>query len=186
MQQVTKYCIFNKSYFRQAYYVTIMKEILLQLAKYNTWANKLFIDVLLQLNEQQLDMEIVSSFPSIRKTVYHMWSAEDIWIQRLNLVEQPVWLAGVFDGSFEEAIEKWKQSSEALVVFVEKQFSDDSFKHVVHYYNLQKQSTKVPVYAGLVQALNHATYHRGQLVTMLRQAGIKKIPQTDFYVFAKK
>jgi uncharacterized damage-inducible protein DinB len=32
---------------------------------------------------------------------------------------------------------------------------------------------------------NHATYHRGQLVTMLRQIGAEKIPATDFAAFVR-
>lgn len=75
-----------------------MKETLLQYAGYNIGANKLFIKVLQQLTKEQLDEQVNSSFPSLRKTVYHMWSAEDIWIQRLLLVEKPVWAEGVFDG----------------------------------------------------------------------------------------
>ncbi|MCB9047291.1 MAG: DUF664 domain-containing protein [Chitinophagales bacterium] len=163
-----------------------MKELLLRYARYNVWANAQFADVLLKLTDEQLDMEITSSFPTIRKTVYHMWSAEDIWMQRLYLAEQPVWAEGVFQGSFDDVISNWRTVSADLLAFVEKQFSDDSFAHVMQYYNLKKQSVKVPVHVGLMQVFNHATYHRGQLVTMLRQAGIKKIPSTDYYLFAIK
>lgn len=163
-----------------------MKILLQQYAKYNIWANNKFITVLQKLDGEQLDMEIVSSFPTIRKTVYHMWSAEDIWLQRLALVEQPVWAEGVFEGDFAEAIAKWQMASKGLLNFIDQQFDDKAFEHVLQYYNLKKQSFKVPVYAGLMQVLNHATYHRGQLVTMLRQAGVKKIPQTDFHVFTMK
>ena len=163
-----------------------MKEMFVQLARYNTWANMQLISVLLQLDEEQLDMEIVSSFSSLRKTVYHMWSAEDIWLQRLLLAEKPVWAESVFTGSFEEAVKKWQQASKKLQSFTEKQFSDESFQHVMQYHNLKKQPVKLPVHIGLMQAFNHATYHRGQLVTMLRQAGVTKIPGTDFHIFATK
>lgn len=163
-----------------------MKDLLLQMGRYNMWANKQMAEVLLQLHEQQLDMEIESSFPTIRQTVYHMWSAEDIWLQRLQLVEQPIWADSVFKGTFADAVKKWGQVSKGLAGFIEKQFSDESFMHVVQYYNLKKQHFKVPVYVCLAQAFNHATYHRGQLVTMARQAGVKKIPGTDFHIFATK
>jgi uncharacterized damage-inducible protein DinB len=36
-----------------------------------------------------------------------------------------------------------------------------------------------------LHVLNHGTYHRGQLVNMLRQLGIEKIPQTDFIVWSR-
>ena len=69
-----------------------MKETLLQYAKYNLWANSRMIEVLAKLSEEKLDMEIESSFPTIRKTVWHCVRAEDIWLQRLNLVGNPVWM----------------------------------------------------------------------------------------------
>ncbi len=163
-----------------------MKELLLQYARYNKWANARFVAVLQQLTDEQLDMEIKSSFPTIRKTVYHMWSAEDIWLQGLNLTEQPVWAESVFEGSIEEAIESWCNCSEGLLAFIEKQFNDNAFQHVMQYYNLKKQSVKLPVHVGLMQVLNHATYHRGQLVTMFRQTGVKKVPASDYYLFAAK
>lgn len=163
-----------------------MKELLLQYARYNIWANKQFINVLHKLNEEQIDTEITSSFSSIRTTVYHMWGAEDIWVQRLHLVEQPVWAGTVFEGSFEEALGKWQAASDALLAFVEKQYDDSAFQHVMQYYNLKKQSMKLPVHTALMQVLNHGTYHRGQLVTMLRQLGLKKVPSTDFFLFATR
>jgi len=163
-----------------------MKQLIQQMARYNAWANKQFTDILLTANDEVLDMEITSSFPSIRATVYHMWSAEDIWLQRLLLVEQPVWAQSVFEGSFKEAVEKWRQVSQDLVDFVDKQYNDDAFTHVLQYYNLKKVSFKMPVYTVLMHVFNHATYHRGQLVTMMRQAGIKKIPGTDFHTFSTK
>ncbi len=163
-----------------------MKELLLQMARYNIWANKQFIEILLKVEDEVLDKEITSSFPSIRATAYHMWSAEDIWLQRLLLTEQPVWAQSVFDGNFGEAAEKWQQSSQGLMDFVDKQYKDEALRHVLQYYNLKKVSFKMPVYTVLMQVFNHATYHRGQLVTMMRQAGIKKIPGTDFHTFSTK
>jgi uncharacterized damage-inducible protein DinB len=38
----------------------------------------------------------------------------------------------------------------------------------------------------LLHVFNHGTYHRGQLVTMLRQLGIENIPATDFIVWSRE
>ena len=62
-----------------------MKELLVQYGTYNCWANQLIIDALLKLNDSDLDKEILSSFPSLRKTVFHTWSAEYVWVQRCLL-----------------------------------------------------------------------------------------------------
>ena len=37
----------------------------------------------------------------------------------------------------------------------------------------------------LHHVFNHGTYHRGQLINMLRQLGVEKLPQTDFSVWTR-
>ncbi len=162
-----------------------MKETLLQMARYNIWANKRIVETLLSLGDSVLDQEIASSFPSLRRTAYHMWSAEFIWLQRLQLVEKPVWIESVFKGTIQEAFAAWEQVSNALLQFIERQYNDHSMEHVLQYYNTKKESFKHPVYGILQHVFNHATFHRGQLVTMLRQAGVTKIPATDLIVYIR-
>lgn len=163
-----------------------MKQTLLQFAQYNLWANKLMVDTVLKLTPEQRDMVITSSFDTIRKTVLHCRAADYIWLQRLQLAEQPLWVGGEVDKPIDEVCRHWLQVGEALLQFVEKQFDDNALEHVLQYYDLQKTSHKMPVYKVLLHVFNHATYHRGQLVTMLRQAGETKIPRLDYIVFANK
>lgn len=138
------------------------------------------LDAILKLSPEQLDMTIISSFDSIRKTIMHTYAAEYIWLQRLQLAENPVWVGNDTDKSIEEVCKHWLEVSEAFKVFVEKQFDDKALEHVVQYYNLQKTMFKTPVFEVLTHVFNHATYHRGQLVTMMRQAGVTQIPGTDY------
>ena len=162
-----------------------MKEILLQYAQYNVWANKLITEVLLKLEGDATEKEIISSFPSVNATVLHTWSAEFIWLQRLQLVEHPVWVQGEFTGTFEEAVAGWYQVSLSLKHFVERQYDDRALEHTLQFYDRQKVSHKMPVYQVLLHVFNHSTQHRGQLITMLRQLGATKIPSTDFESFAR-
>lgn len=164
-----------------------MKELLQQYVNYNAWANNELIKVLTNCTAEQLDMNIENSFSSIRKTAYHLWGAEDIWLQRLQLIERPIRTETSFEGGFEEAVRMWQECSQQLINFVDKQYDDAAFEHVVEYYNpVKKQPMKLPVYVVLMQVLNHATYHRGQLITMLRQAGLSKVPATDFMLYKMK
>jgi uncharacterized damage-inducible protein DinB len=167
-------------------HTTIMKELLTLYAEYNIWSNKLIIDAVLKLNAGEADKEIISSFPSIKLTVYHLWSAEYIWLQRLQLAEHPVWIAAGFNGTLEEACKEWQNVSVALEQFTKRQYDDNAMRHVLQYYDMKKTSHKTPVFQVLHHVFNHATYHHGQLVTMLRQTGQTKIPQTDFITFVRQ
>lgn len=143
------------------------------------------IDLMLTLSDETLDREIISSFNSLRKTVLHMLNAETLWTQRLQLVEQPVAYGAFFEGSFAETCENWKKISKEVEIFIQKQYDDKSFEHVVQFYR-NKQPLKSKVKDILMHMFNHNTYHRGQLVTMLRQLGETKIPGTDFSLFLGK
>jgi len=160
-----------------------MKELILQYAAYNLWANKRIAEVLLQAGDK-LNQEMVSSFPSIRATVLHIWSAESIWLQRLQHVEEPIWQQGGFAGDFSELCSEWLLASEALIRFAEQMEDDGAFREMLIYHNRAKKEHHNPVYQVLHHVFNHSTYHRGQLVTMLRQTGRKEIPGIDFIGFA--
>lgn len=142
------------------------------------------IEALLKLDDEKLDQELVSSFPTIRKTVYHLWSAEFIWFQRLQLTENPVRIGDVFKGTFSEACNDWQKVSAAIIQFIEKEHNDRLMGHVIEFYR-EKKVYKNKVSDILLHSFNHATYHRGQLVTMLRQLGVAKIPGMDLVTFAK-
>lgn len=162
-----------------------MKETLSLFAHYNIWANKLIIDVMLGLDNELLDREIASSFSSLRKTVYHTWSAEYIWLQRKQLIEHPIWIEKEFTGSFEEACSEWQKASAGLAAFVDDHDGEERLRQVFEYYSiLKKQTFQKPLSTTLLHVFNHSTYHRGQLVTMLRQAGVVTIPGTDLVNFA--
>ena len=162
-----------------------MKELLSEYALYNAWANKLIIDAMQKLDEAAAVKEIVSSFPSVLKTVVHTWSAESIWLQRLKLIEHPVWQADGFSGNIADACAEWQSASKTLVKFVTEQADDNSFIQNLPFHDRQGVAYNMPVYQVLQHVFNHSTYHRGQLVTMLRQLGVTQIPSTDFIGFAR-
>jgi uncharacterized damage-inducible protein DinB len=162
-----------------------MKEVLLSLAQYNIWANDRILGVLQSLTNEQLEQPVESSFPSIRATLQHMYGAEDIWLQRLQLVEHPIWKGSDESKPLFEVAESLRATSTSLLEIIEKAFDDRVFTHVFQYYDMHKQSYKMPVSECLLHIFNHDTYHRGQLVTMLRQLGINKIPSTDFITWQR-
>lgn len=160
-----------------------MKEILRQYAAYNIWATKLLVDCIQQLSEENINKEIVSSFPSLYKTVQHMWLAEEVWWQRMKLVENIDLQSQKFTGSFSELAALLAKQSLLWKNWIEDA-NDNQLSHVFAYIR-NKEQHKMPVYQMIHHVFNHATYHRGQLVTMLRQSGVDKIPGTDFSTFVK-
>lgn len=154
-----------------------------QMARYNVWANAQMISALSALPTDTLDAEMQSSFPTLRHTVAHMRGAEQIWLERLRLVEHPQWMGDDLATDFFTLAEQWRIASEGMLRFVEKQYNDKAFLHVVEYRDRRGNLHKTPTLAILQHAFNHSSYHRGQLVTMMRALGATKIPATDFIQF---
>jgi len=161
-----------------------MKQLLQQYAAYNIWANKIIIDQVNQLSEEQLHKEIASSFDTIYKTILHLMDVESIWWQRLKLAEHVEWPGRTFDGSVDELSKKLLQLSLQWEEWITNT-NEVNITHVFAYQNSKKEQFKQPVYEMLLHLFNHQTFHRGQVVTMLRQLGIEKIQPTDFIVFSR-
>ena len=162
-----------------------MKEILQQYAAYNSWANQRIFETINNLPDDRIDREIVSSFSSIKKTVLHMLDAESIWWQRIKLNEKIKVPSEDFNGTISELFKILGQQSAEWKDWVDHA-SETQLQHVFAYQNSKKEQFKQPVYEMILHLFNHGTYHRGQLVTMLRQSGVEKIPATDFIVFCRK
>jgi uncharacterized damage-inducible protein DinB len=162
-----------------------MKEILVQYTKYNVWANKLLIAILATLSDEDVNKDLGGSFPSIRKTAEHIWLAESVWLQRLQMAEKVIVPTDDFTGSFTESCQEWIKCSEGLLQFAEKIYDERGVVHEFHYQNIKGENFKSNVSDCLQHVCNHSTFHRGQLVVYLRQLGISKIPSTDFITFCR-
>ena len=160
-----------------------MKEQLELYVKSNVWANQRIGKVLSKMPSEKLDQAIVSSFPSLRKTVYHIWDAEIIWLNRLQGKSLDHWPHEKLTG--EEPIESFVKTSEEFRDFVLAQpaaFTNGS----VTFTRTGGASYESPVFGMVMHTMNHSSFHRGQLVTMLRQAGVTEIPGTDLIWYMRE
>ena len=154
------------------------KDYFIQLADYNIWANNIVCNWLDNISEAQWNQEVVSSFNSIQETVLHLISAEHIWVQRMDKVENPEWLATTYKGTKEEHIALWKQASEKLKNFM-VDFDENNLQVYYSFKRFNGEINTAPYYQTFAHVFNHSTYHRGQLVTMLRQVGFTDVGSTD-------
>jgi uncharacterized damage-inducible protein DinB len=162
-----------------------MKELLRQYAAYNAWANQKLFELILSLPEEMHTRELANSFPSLYKTILHMHDAESIWWQRLKMQERIIVPSETMKGKLEEVVSSLLNQSRQWEEWIGTA-SDLAIEHVCQYQNSKREHFKQPVYQMILQVLNHNSYHRGQLVTMLRQLNVEKIPQTDYIVWARR
>lgn len=154
------------------------KKYFQELAEFNLWANTTVCNWLEQINDEQWNREVISSFNSIQQTVLHVISAEKAWLERFKKNPNIVWLQNEFKGTKEEHIKLWKQTSANLKTFIDA-FGENDLNTNLDFKRLNGEAFSMPYYQLFAHVVNHATYHRGQLVTMLRQVGFTKVGSTD-------
>ncbi len=162
-----------------------MKKFIREYAAYNLWANEKICSVISSLNDEQLSREIVSSFPSIKKTLLHVWGAQVIWIRRLEGVSTATFPTQDFTGTKEEMFEGMISSSAKLKEMTDG-FTKGDLKEVKKYSTLKGGIVTSARYQVLAHVFNHSTYHRGQLVTMLRQTGVSELATMDLIFFYRQ
>lgn len=162
-----------------------MKILLTQLSAYHQWANQLLTDRILQLPKERVEQKVISSFPGLHATLLHMWDAEAIWWQRMKLLEQISIPSQSFTGDISELVKNVMHQSKQWHEWVINA-QEHMFDHEFIYQNTKRESFKQPIYQMLLHVFNHGTYHRGQLVSIMRQLEVDAIPQTDFIVWSRK
>lgn len=132
-----------------------------------------------------MDTEVRSSFPSLRKTVVHLFTAEYVWISRLNRTTPPKPDNKDLHISKEELCEKWLDASQQFVRYAES-LSIASLEKVIHYQNTKGESFHQKVYEIMMHCMNHSTYHRGQIITIFHEVDFTELGSTDLITYYRE
>ncbi len=155
--------------------------VIRELYRYNDWANGRVVEAVSRLTREEFGRDLGSSYPSARDTLAHIVWAEWIWLQRWKGTS-PRAVFPATDFPHEGALRaRWLEVATEQRGFLEA-LTAERLLAVVRYANLQGQTWQYPLWRQMYHVVNHSSYHRGQLTTMLRQLGARSVP-TDFLVF---
>jgi uncharacterized damage-inducible protein DinB len=161
-----------------------MKNDLLDLIRYNDWANERMMEAIRSVSEESRRSPITSSFGSLRETLGHMVSAEWIWLQRWNgqsPATAPGWVA---TDSTDRYLERLAEIRKQRLTWL-WELDEAAFEKPIEYSNLAGNTYRNSLADLIRHVVNHSTYHRGQLATQLRQLG-QVPPSTDFIVYRRE
>lgn len=162
-----------------------MKNMLVHYASYNYWANQQLVKGLLKLTDEQLDRPPGAGLSTLRTTVYHLWSAESLWYQRLQLTEKTTDPVNGFSDAFTVACAALLKQSQLLEEWVQ-QANQVKLNHTIAYTLKKSEHYKMAVQDVIIQVCNNSTFYRGQLVYILGLLGVNKIPVTEYSRFKPK
>ena len=160
-------------------------EDLRTLVEYNYWARDRILDGVAALNPEQYNRPLGNSFPSVRETLVHIYSAEWIWHTRWQGESPTKALSPDQWPDLARLAASWQALETKLRGFVDS-LTDESLNRVLEYRLLSGQPGK-SAFGHMVQhVVNHGTYHRGQITTMLRQLGAAPPKSTDLIAFYRE
>lgn len=155
------------------------------LVDFHYWARNRMLDAVDGLTSDQYARDLGSSFRSVRDTVVHIYAAEWIWYMRW-LGTSPSALVTVDQFPDIAAIRNaWTELEGKVRAFVSA-LDEDGVTRVMPYTLLSGVSSTSPFWQMIQHVVNHASYHRGQVTTMLRQLGAAPAKSCDMITFYRE
>jgi uncharacterized damage-inducible protein DinB len=158
---------------------------LVLLIDFHYWARNRVLEAVSALSPDQYIQPIVSSFPSVRDTLVHLYSSETVWYGRwtghsptsmLDPSDYPD-LAGLRAA--------WDGHEGRMRQFVAN-LGAEGVERTVDYRSLQGQPQASAMWEMVQHVVNHGTYHRGQIQTMLRQLGAAPSKSLDLIAYHRE
>ena len=152
------------------------------LLDYHYWARDIILDAVTEVPRETFVSPVTSSFGSLRDTVAHIYAADWIWFQRWT-GQAPKGLIA-YD-QFPDATSirtAWKDLETSTRQFVTN-LGEAGVNKAFSYSLLSGAPDTAPFWEMLVHVVNHASYHRGQVTTLMRQLGMHPPKATDMIYF---
>lgn len=153
-----------------------LQKLMHNYADYNLWANKTMVGWLVKKPFALLQREVPSSFPSVLKTVSHLWDTEKFWLGILQGSAKQPWQE--FNGDEKEIMPGLLKQSEKLTLHVKNLSEAELLKSCA--IDAPWIKGQMPQYEFIQHCITHGAYHRGQVITIARNVGITDPPMTDY------
>ena len=156
----------------------------LELFDYNAWAHRTLFEAVALLPDEQYFRDLKSSYGGVHGTLCHVVWAEQLWLHRWLVKPNPAVPQGTDLKSLAEVRRRWEDVEAERGRFVRglREVDLDDTRLVKPSSGGEYVHTFRQMFRHFV---NHSSYHRGQIVTLLRQLGAKP-PSTDLILYYRK
>jgi uncharacterized damage-inducible protein DinB len=161
------------------------KQELEVLYDYHYWARDRMLAALETLTPEQLTRDMGSSFRSVRDTVAHVYSADWIWYTRWTGESPTTPLPMEMFPDVASIRSAWVDL-EGKVRTLLVNLDADGLERRLDYKLLNGQPGSTVFWQMAQHVVNHASYHRGQVTTLLRQLGVPPAKSMDLIAFYRE
>ena len=152
---------------------------------YNAWANRRSLDAAATLTLEQFTKPMGSSFSSVRDTLAHIYGAEWIWLERFQGRSPSALPDTAQFADIASLRATWAEHEPRLLSFV-RGLTQQDLDRVLEYKTLKFGVYRNPLWQSMQHVVNHGSYHRGQVTTLLRQHGAKPILMDLMHFYREK
>ncbi len=150
-----------------------MRQYCIMMATYNRNANETLYEACSKLSENDLTADKGAFFGSILATLNHIMVGDDIWMSRFEKTPLPhKQLDAVPYGNFTDLKKARAERDQKFIAFFKN--TDGAFYEGDFAFTSMAGDTFIkPLQQIVAHFFNHQTHHRGQVHTLLTQAGVK-------------
>ena len=161
-----------------------MTEYLKRMARYNQWMNQRLYAKARLLPADEIAKDCGAFFGSILGTLNHILVADLFWLRRIAGAEacadalapmrEMTMPSGLRDILYDDvaALAVKREEIDALILSFSESWDDAMLAEAIRYRNMAGEKFERPLGTLLQHLFNHQTHHRGQVTTLLFQAGI--------------
>ena len=145
-----------------------------ELFVFNTWAARRMFDATSHLSGEELGRDLKNSFPSVRDTLVHIVGAEWVWLSRWRGTSPTAIPNTHANLNHDQIIAWWEEINndrESLLV----NLTEDALDRTIEYTSFAGVHYAFPFWQMMRHQVNHSSYHRGQVMTMIKQLGHKPV-----------
>jgi uncharacterized damage-inducible protein DinB len=152
--------------------------------QFHRWATQRIVEAARQLSAEQLNKDHGTSFKSIFGTLTHIYQADSAWFGRIH--GNPDSQTATYPPKRDLAglTADWFALLDRAVEWSAK-LSEAEWSKVISYKDSKGNSHETPLLPIVLHLVNHGSYHRGQVASLLRQTGVAP-PSTDLIAFYRQ
>jgi uncharacterized damage-inducible protein DinB len=143
-----------------------------RLLDYTVWANHRAMRAAATLSVDDFKRDLGSSHGGVRGTLVHTLGAEWIWLERWKGVSPTHRLDEAEFPDVMAVRERWKVIEDHRASWFAA-LREGALAETISYSTLDRRSFADPLWKLVQHVANHSTYHRGQVVTLMRILGAK-------------
>ena len=137
---------------------------------FNTWANARVIEALRTIPESDYEKDQGGGWPSLRATFVHIAGATDAWAERFS-GRDAMRLPTIHEvPTLDDAVRVLLAAEEKHRTLLPS-YTPERLAGPFTWKNLKGEAKTAPFWIVVRHVVNHQTYHRGQISSMLRRLG---------------